>query len=261
MGKFDQLSEPFNENDLPSSVQKKPDYLKLDEPFSNEIPTDAKLAENAREVMAANTNERPSLNILLAAKERLGKLINLNKKAVESDKANQERILAAINRGETIELAESDLEEIEDVTKDARLLNKDGSLELENADLEEIEDVTKDARLLNKDGSIVLETADLEEVEDLTKDARLMNKDGSLELESADLEEVEDLTKDARLINNDGSLELETADLEEIPELNSNLLSEDIDSLIEESGPIASGDKPLNPEDFQQQSADKKRAA
>lgn len=216
-------------------MAKKAKLTELDQPFTTDTPTDAKLVENAREVAAADNEKLPSLQDLLAAKENKAELVNLNKQATESDEAAQKRILAAINAGETIALDDADLEEVEDLTNEARLLNKDGRLELESADLEEIED--------------------------LTKDARLINKDGSLELESGDLVEVEDLTKDARLINQDGSLELESADLEEIPELNSDLLSEDIDSLIEESGPIASGDKPLNPEDFQQQSADKKRAA
>ncbi|MCA9389544.1 MAG: hypothetical protein KC582_03130 [Candidatus Magasanikbacteria bacterium] len=185
MGQFDKISEPFNEEDLPASVKNKPDFLKLDQPFSTDMPTDAKLVENAREVAAADTAKRPSLQDLLATKENNTRLVNLNKQATESDEAAQKRILAAINAGETIALDSEDLEEVPDMTAHAREILDDGSMKLESADLEEIPDMTAHAREVMDDGTVKLESSDLEEIPDMTAEAQEVSDEETPDIKKA----------------------------------------------------------------------------
>ncbi len=112
--------------------------------------------------------------------------------------AKKKRHLKLVEGTEEIQLKDSDLEEIEDLTHEAKEDDTDDTVELKDSDLEEIEDLTHEAKL-EVNGVTELKDSDLEEIEDLTHEARRIRDEAAMKEARKNLEGIPDITHEAHL--------------------------------------------------------------
>jgi hypothetical protein len=94
--------------------------------------------------------------------------------------------LKLVEGTEEIELKSSDLEEIEDLTHEAKEEDAEDVTELKDTDLEEIEDMTHEARRIKDEAAMAEARKNLEGIPDMTQEARLMDESDRVEELTAD---------------------------------------------------------------------------
>ncbi|WKZ29006.1 MAG: hypothetical protein QY323_05795 [Patescibacteria group bacterium] len=99
-------------------------------------------------------------------------------KAAKPEK--KKKHLKLVENTEEIQLKDSDLEEIEDLTHEAKEDTEDVT-ELKESDLEEIEDLTHEARRIKDEAAMQEARKNLEAIPDMTQEARLMDEGDRVE--------------------------------------------------------------------------------
>ncbi len=109
----------------------------------------------------------------------------------------KKRHLKLVESTEEIQLKDSDLEEVEDLTHQVEEGDVEDVVELKDGDLEEVEDLTHEAE--EAEDVTELKDGDLEEVEDLTHEARRIRDEAAMKEARKNLEGIPDMTHEARL--------------------------------------------------------------
>lgn len=115
----------------------------------------------------------------------------------EAKPQKNKKHLKLVEGTEEIELKGSDLEEIEDLTHEAKEEGAEDVTELKDSDLEEVEDLTHEAK--EEDDAVELKDADLEEIEDMTHEARRIKDEAAMKEARKNLEAIPDMTDESRL--------------------------------------------------------------